>query len=220
MHGARAPRLSQPVGELLARELVQVLKLEELVAAVPRQVDQHAAPRAAAQPPGRGCVRRQSVGQHTQEGLGRHFGAAVVDLNVGTVEVRAVEPGVHHAARRGVPCVARHVARKHEHDLAVRHAERPDRVVHGQRARDMAVVVPVLRATHDHGPHITALAHRHPRSRSTNQPRFAHILVAPCWWISFTNMKRERKNRQRINYDELYYELPGTAANRTRPKQP
>ena len=36
---ARAPRLGQPVGELLAGELVQILELEELVAAVPRQVD-------------------------------------------------------------------------------------------------------------------------------------------------------------------------------------
>ena len=138
---------------------MQVLELEELITAVPRQVDQHAAPRAATEPPGGRGVRGQSVGEHTQEGLGRHLGAAVVDLNVGAVEVRAVEPGVHHAARRGVPRVARRVASEHKHDLAVRHAERPDRVVHGQRARNVAVVVPVLRATHDHGPQATVLAH-------------------------------------------------------------
>ena len=75
---ACAHQLRHRVGQLLAGQLVQVAELEELVATVAGQVDEHAALGAAAQPPRRGRARGQAAAASDMSVLVRRMGRAAV----------------------------------------------------------------------------------------------------------------------------------------------
>ena len=108
---ALLPHLRQRVGQVPAADLLGVLELQKLLAAVARHVHQHVAARVAAQPLPARHVVAPPVRQQAQEVLDRHVVAAVVDLDAVAVQVERARRVVVHGARKGVARVARHVVR-------------------------------------------------------------------------------------------------------------
>ena len=103
------PHLRKRVGDVPRADFLAVLELEELVAAVARQVDEDVAARVGLEALARGDVGGPAVREQPDEVLDCDLVASVVDLDVGTVEIGlAIGVGVH-SAREGVAGVAGHV---------------------------------------------------------------------------------------------------------------
>jgi hypothetical protein len=101
--------LQQRVGNVLRADLLAVLELEELVAAVARHEHEHVALRVGEQP----LVARQrgvhAARQQPQKGLHSHLLAAVVDLHVLAVNVQRAPEVVEDLSWETVARVASHV---------------------------------------------------------------------------------------------------------------
>lgn len=149
---ALLPHLREGVGQVPAGDLLAVLELEELVAAVARHVHEHVAARVGAQPLAARHLRRQPVRQQPHEGLHRHFVAPVVHFDVVAVEVQRAVRVVVHRPREGVARVAGHVVRQHEDDLRVGDAETLDGAVEGEHVGQVAVIEPEARGGDEDGP--------------------------------------------------------------------
>lgn len=146
------PHLLEGVRQVPAPDLLAVLELEELVAAVPGHVDQQVAAAVAAEALAARDLLGQAVGQQPDEGLDRDLVAAVVDLDVVAVEVERPVRVVVDGAGEGVARVAGHVVGQHEDDLRVRDAEPFDAAVQGEHVGEVPVVEPEARGGHQHGP--------------------------------------------------------------------
>lgn len=149
---ALLPHLLEGVGQVPAAQLLGVLELEELLAAVARHVHQHVAAAVAAEPLAARDFRAQPVRQEADEVLDGDFVAAVVDFDVGAVEVELARGVVEDAAREGVARVARHVVGEEEEDLRVRDAEPFDGAVEGEDVGEVAVVEPEAGGGDEDGP--------------------------------------------------------------------
>lgn len=72
----------------------------------------------------------------------------VVHFDVSFVEVELMVLAVIYPPRKRIPRVAGHVVRQHEHDVRVRDAQAPHRVVHRQGVGHVPVVEPEARCAH------------------------------------------------------------------------
>ena len=109
--------LAERIRQVPAADLLAVLELEELAAAVARHVDEYVTALVGQEPLACGHTLVPAVGQQADEVLDRDLVATVVNLDVLAVQVHAaVRVGVD-GAREGVARVAGHVVREHEEDL-------------------------------------------------------------------------------------------------------
>lgn len=139
------PHLLERVRQVPTPNLLAVLELQELVAAVARHVHEHVAARVRAQSFAARELLREPVGEQPDEVLDRDFVAPVIDLDVVAVEIQGAVGVVVDGAGECVPRVAGHVVGEHEEDLRVRDAEAFDGAVEREDVGKVAVVEPEAR---------------------------------------------------------------------------
>ena len=146
------PHLLEGVGEVEGGDLLGILELQKLVAAVARHVDQDVGVLVRQQPLAARHLLADTVREQPDEVLDGHLVAAVVDFDIGAVEVNgAVAIGVDGAGE-GVARVAGHVVGEHEDDLGVGDAEALDGAVEGEDIGEVTVVEPEARGRDEDGP--------------------------------------------------------------------
>ena len=146
------PHLLKRIRQIPTPNLLAVLKLQKLIAPVPRHVHQHVAPRVAPEPLPPRHVLAQPVRQQADEVLHRDLVPAVVDLDVVAVEVERAVGVVVDGAREGVARVAGHVVREHEDDLRVRYPEALNGPVEREHIGQVPVVEPEAGGGDQDGP--------------------------------------------------------------------
>lgn len=146
------PHLLEGVGEIPGADLLAVLELEELVAAVAGHVDEDVAAAVGAEALAARDFGREPVGEEADEGFDGHFVASVVDFDVVAVEIQGAVGVVVDRAGEGVAWVAGHVVGEHEDDLAVRDAEAFDGAVEGEHVCEVPVVEPEAGGGDEDGP--------------------------------------------------------------------
>ena len=126
--GAVAPlrtHLLQRVAQILRVQLLVVLKLEKIIAAVTRQIDENIRSLVREQAFGaRSGVAAVSAREQTEEGLHGDLGAPIVHLDARRIEVERVRLDVEHRRREGVARIACVLVGEKKKDLRVGDAHR------------------------------------------------------------------------------------------------
>lgn len=142
------PHLLKRIRQIPTPDLLAILKLQKLIAPMPRHIHQHITAPITPQPLPPRHILPQSIRQQPYKILNRHLIPAVIHLNVITVQIERAVRVVIHGAWEGVARVARHVVGEHEDDLRVGDPETFDGAVEREDVGEMPVVEPEARGGH------------------------------------------------------------------------
>jgi hypothetical protein len=146
------PHLAKGVSQIEGADLLGILELQKLIAAMPRHINQDITPLIRHQPLTARRVLAPAIRHEPDEILHGDLVPPIVDLDVVSVQVKRAIGVVEDGAGEGVARVAGHVVGQHEDDLRVRDPEALDGAVQREHVGQVAVVEPEARCPHQHRP--------------------------------------------------------------------
>ncbi|KAH3668060.1 hypothetical protein OGAPHI_001814 [Ogataea philodendri] len=136
------------VRNVVRRNLLRVLELQELVASMARHIDKDVGILVREQPLGLWLLVGPSVGEQSDEILHGNFVSTVIHLDVVSVKFQLAVGIIVNEPGERISWVARHIVRQHQNDLRVRNAQSLDCSIHAQNVSHVAIVEPESRRRH------------------------------------------------------------------------